>query len=373
MTRPHAVRPRPGGRRKVVVSAPARLHLGLLDLGGSLGRRFGSVGLALDAPRTEVIVEAVGADAGAPPARRGRTTRAADVARLAPGLTASLPEAEAAALEAKLAELVIRYRLAGLPAPDAVRVVLKAAPPAHVGFGSGTQLALALGTGLSRLAGYALDSTVLGPALRRGRRSGVGLAAFAGGGLIVDGGHPVYEPAESGGHVPPVLTQHPLPEAWRFVVVLSDGLRGLAGARELSAFQRLPPSSPERVGELCRRVLLQLLPAAIEGDLEAFGAAVTVIQQLVGDEAARAQGGRFASPLVAVAVATLLKLGAAGAGQSSWGPACYGIVGSQAAAERLAASMREWLAERGAAGQVFVAAADNLGARISDNADGVPR
>ncbi len=373
MTRLHAVRPRPGGRRKVVVSAPARLHLGLLDLGGSLGRRFGSVGLALDAPRTEVVVEAVGADPGAPPARRGKTTHAADVARLAPALAASLPEAEAAALEARLAQLIIRYRLTGLPAPDAVRIVLRAAPPTHAGLGSGTQLALALGTALSRLAGHALDPTVLGPALRRGHRSGVGLAAFAGGGLIVDGGHPVGGPAESEGHVPPVLAQHPLPEAWRFVVVVADGLRGLAGTRELAAFKRLPPSSPERVGELCRRVLLQLLPAAIEEDLEAFGAAVTVIQQLVGDESAPAQGGRFTSPLVAGAVAMLLEHGAAGAGQSSWGPACYGIVGSEAAAERLAASMREWLGERGAAGEVFLAAADNQGARVSENADGVLR
>ena len=30
------------------VSAGARLHLGFLDLGGDLGRRFGSLGLAID-------------------------------------------------------------------------------------------------------------------------------------------------------------------------------------------------------------------------------------------------------------------------------------------------------------------------------------
>ncbi len=38
------------------VSAPARLHLGFLDLNGGLGRRYGSIGLALDAPATEVRV-----------------------------------------------------------------------------------------------------------------------------------------------------------------------------------------------------------------------------------------------------------------------------------------------------------------------------
>ena len=36
------------GLRRVAVQAPARLHLGFLDLNGSMGRRFGSVGLTLD-------------------------------------------------------------------------------------------------------------------------------------------------------------------------------------------------------------------------------------------------------------------------------------------------------------------------------------
>src|SRR5690606_26223985 len=36
------------------VSAPARLHLGFVDLNGSLGRRYGSLGLAAEAPETEI-------------------------------------------------------------------------------------------------------------------------------------------------------------------------------------------------------------------------------------------------------------------------------------------------------------------------------
>ncbi len=367
MSAPRAGRPRHAPGRTVRVSAPARLHLGLLDLEGSLGRRFGSLGLAIDRPRTEVAVEAA-----APPAETARAAgaargaRVADVVRLASELAARLPQPEVAALEGRLAELIVRYRVAGLPAPAAIRLTLEAAPPAHSGFGSGTQLALAVGTGISRLAGFALEPSVLAVALRRGRRSGVGIAAFAAGGLILDGGHPRVLGEEADGRVPPVLAQHPLPESWRFVVIVPDGLRGLAGTREAEAFRRVLPSSPERVGEICRRIVLQLLPAAVEGDLESFGAAVTVIQRLVGDEATPVQGGRFASPLVAQAVEALLAAGAAGAGQSSWGPACYGVVGSPEAADRLAEQMRGWLAERGAAGEVLVAACDNQGASISD-------
>ena len=45
----------PSGAVRVI--APARLHLGFLDLNGSLGRLFGSIGLAIDRPRTELVLK----------------------------------------------------------------------------------------------------------------------------------------------------------------------------------------------------------------------------------------------------------------------------------------------------------------------------
>src|SRR5262249_60551106 len=38
----------------VTVRAPARLHLGFLDLNGGLGRRFGSIGLAVNGPENSL-------------------------------------------------------------------------------------------------------------------------------------------------------------------------------------------------------------------------------------------------------------------------------------------------------------------------------
>ncbi len=40
----------------VSVAASARLHLGFLDMNGGLGRKFGGVGLALDAPATRLTL-----------------------------------------------------------------------------------------------------------------------------------------------------------------------------------------------------------------------------------------------------------------------------------------------------------------------------
>ncbi len=40
----------------VTVTAAARLHLGFLDMNGGLGRRFGSLGLAIDRPATRLTI-----------------------------------------------------------------------------------------------------------------------------------------------------------------------------------------------------------------------------------------------------------------------------------------------------------------------------
>ena len=42
----------------VTVTVPARLHLGFLDLNGGLGRRFGSIGVAISGPRTRITIRA---------------------------------------------------------------------------------------------------------------------------------------------------------------------------------------------------------------------------------------------------------------------------------------------------------------------------
>src|SRR5258706_14742504 len=39
---------------RVVVAAPARLHLGFFDPSGSLGRSFGGIGVVINGPQTEV-------------------------------------------------------------------------------------------------------------------------------------------------------------------------------------------------------------------------------------------------------------------------------------------------------------------------------
>ena len=109
-------------------------------------------------------------------------------------------------------------------------------------------------------------------------------------------------------------------------------------------------------------MLTGLLPALVERDLGEFGSALTRLQRLVGDAFAPVQGGTF-HPQAGPVVKAMLRLGAAGAGQSSWGPAVYGLVAGEPEADVLA---RRLEAELGGGLRAHVARFDNRGARVEE-------
>lgn len=309
----------------VTIGCGARLHLGFLDLNGGLGRRFGSIGLALEAPQTRLTLR-----------------RAA---------TASVRGPESARAGRYLATITAALGLA-----DAHALLIEAAMPAHAGLGSGTQLALAVASAVRRLHGLAPDLHADAARLGRGARSGVGIALFAAGGLVLDGGRGATDAP------PPLLARLPVPQDWRVLLLLDPARAGLSGAAERGAFAALPPMPAATAAELCRLTLMQALPALAEADLAGFGAAVTRLQHAVGDHFAPAQGGRFASARVAAALDRLAALGAVGLGQSSWGPSGFAFAPDADAAA--------WLRARLAAApdmpEVVICRARNCGAEITE-------
>ena len=308
----------------VRVEAPARLHMGMLDASGDGPRRFGGLGVAVTRPAA--IVEASPADE----------------------LSVEGPDGERA--------LAVARRCAdalGLTAGARVRVL--EAIPAHAGLGSGTKLALAVTAALSALAGRSPDPATMARLAGRGARSAVGLWTFALGGFVVEGG------VRRGSEQPaPLLTRHAMPDEWRCVLAIPAAEPGLSGGPEEVAFTELRPD-PGRSAEIAQLVLTGLLPALVERDLAEFGAALSRVQRLVGDAFAPIQGGTF-HPQSGALVDALLRCGAAGAGQSSWGPAVYGIVGSEQEGH---AVLRGLEAELGAGGRAEVVRFDNDGARVT--------
>lgn len=318
----------------VEVGCSARLHLGFLDLAFTLGRRFGSIGLALDRPRTRVVLRRACADDVSGP-ESARAARCLDLMR----------------------------RHLDLPGRHALHI--RCAIPAHSGLGSGTQLALAIAAALRGLHGLTPDPAGDARVLGRGARSGIGIGLFASGGLVVDGG-----PGPDGAP-PPILARMAVPEAWRVLVLLDRAREGLSGPQEKAAFAALPPMADAAAGLVCRLVLMQALPALAESDLPGFGGAVTRIQRIVGDHFAAAQGGRFTSPRVAAALETLEACGATGLGQSSWGPTGFAFVASAAEADRLSRELAR--AGRDESLDILVCRALNRGAEIVPGRDAEAR
>ncbi len=314
------------GEIAVRVSAPARLHLGFLDLAFDMGRRFGSLGLAIDWPVTVVEI--------AP----------------APRLIAKGPDAERA--RSTVATLAEKLRL------DAnVAVTVAQSIPAHSGFGSGTQLALATAAAFCTLHGLPFDARAIAALLARGGRTSIGIEAFAQGGVLLDGG------IGRAGGLAPLLARVPFPEEWRVLLVLDSSSAGLHGPAEGHAFREAAPFPPASADHLCRLALLKALPALSERDIDAFGGAVAAMQKVLGDHFAPMQGGgRFTSRKVEEAL-TILEAQGIGIGQSSWGPTGFAFLPSEAEALRL----RDALAMRFEDPDLafVVCRARNSGARIS--------
>ena len=163
--------------------------------------------------------------------------------------------------------------------------MVEAIPP-HVGLGSGTKLALAVAQALAALPGARSMRPALAQAAGRAARSAVGMWTFALGGLVVEGGVRRTRAAGAAAGASRAARRVAV------VLVVPEAEPGLSGGAEAEAFARLVPSA-ERSATIAQLVLTSLLPALVERDLEEFGAALTRVQQLVGDAFAPVQGGRF--------------------------------------------------------------------------------
>jgi beta-RFAP synthase len=314
---------------KVYVIDPARLHMGFIDLSGSLGRHFGSIGVALNEHATRLSVTHAGQR------------------------TITGPSAQRA-------EYCLTMLCKALNVSDKVNINIEAAIPEHVGLGSGTQMSLAIGSALNALYCLGLSVREIASVMDRGLRSGIGIGVFEQGGLVVDGGR--------GEHtiIPPVLVHFDIPSEWRFILVFDQRGQGLHGQQEVQAFKKLPPFPQQEAARLCYLLLMQGLPAVAENNIVQFGAVISQLQRSVGEHFAVAQGGVFTSPEVTKAMHWLEQQGAVAIGQTSWGPTGFCAIDGAALAQSITEYARQTFAHvdnlsfvtasvRNRGGEVFVA------------------
>ena len=320
----------------IKVVSPSRLHLTLIDLNAELGRVDGGAGITLESPGMELLAaEADNVEIVGDSLLAGKMRKAAD---------------------------------ALLPAGKGIKLQINDSLPDHVGLGSGTQAALSAAAAINKIYGLGKSIRELAIAVGRGSTSGIGVAAFENGGIILDGGHKfkdkcAFSPSAAS-HVPPgpVLFRRDFPD-WPIVLAIPN-TKGVHDAEEVDIFKKYCPIPLAEVQEICHVILMQMLPALVEEDLESFGRAINHFQ-LVGFK--RREVELQPRPVLDI-MEYMRDNGASGSGISSFGPVVYGIVGSSGEGKRLQKEAQRMLDES-LGGKTLLTKAKNRGADIFGSPD----
>lgn len=316
------------------VTAPSRLHLGFMDLNGDLGRVYGSVGVALSNPRTEIVVE---------------TGHCLGV------------KSQDGNVKRKVLDSVTAFSQHYQIEPHVTIRVIRSIPE-HKGFGSGTQLSVAVAVALAHIFNIQASVYELASVMDRGARSSIGIWSFEHGGLIIDSGKKRLQSGAIAADLPKTILRYDFPDEWKLVIVVPQEKQGLSGEQEKKAIGFLHPSK-KISEEICRLVMMKLLPALIDKDIRSFGDALSQIDIKTGQFFEPVQGGIYSENLSYKLIDHLLASGAYGAGQSSWGPAVYGLA-SKGNAKDLAGCLQDYLYRHHIKGRVIIASGRNAGAAI---------
>jgi beta-RFAP synthase len=288
------------------IRTPSRLHFGLIAPAAKTGRRFGGAGLMIEKPGIEITLE---------PGRQW-------------SVTGPLAERGQAILK-RLLDTHLGTQV------EPHRVHIEHAAPEHMGLGTGTQLALAIARGLAEAA-HATDRSALelAPLVGRGQRSAIGTHGFDLGGFLVDAGRTGEE------EIAPLVAWIEFPREWSIVLILPHGQAGVHGLEERHVFEQLH-EVPGQTEALCRRVLLEMLPALEVGDFYGFAESIYEFNRAAGEPFAPAQGGIYATARTAMLIEHIRSLEVVGVGQSSWGPAVFAFAEDAEQARWIVRQVRE--------------------------------
>lgn len=321
------------------ITTPSRLHFTLIDMNGEMGRMDGSLGLAIREPGVTL--------------------------EFGPHAQTTVRGGSPAEREAVLAEIAACGRI--LRVEPGVKIAIRRMIPPHQGLGSGTQTRLAVLNVLSQRFGLGHSPSQLGSMSGRGGTSGIGINAFEGGGILLDGGHAVHSQKESfapsrfasKAGQPPLLLRADFPQRWGIALFVPDRLQGLSGRDELDFMLANTPVPLGEVQATSHVILMGLLPALRELDLETFGACVSALQDVGWKK--RHWSRPDIAPLRAARSAFAAAGEIHGCGLSSTGATLFGFYDTSKLSDAEAAARLQSALGGGVPGQVACTRADNSG------------
>ncbi|MHA2231641.1 MAG: beta-ribofuranosylaminobenzene 5'-phosphate synthase family protein [Candidatus Hodarchaeales archaeon] len=333
---------------QVEVKTPSRLHFGLIDLSGELGRVDGGAGVALKAPSWHLTLSLY----------EDKTDSSGLIVK---GHQTSLAESIAYRYFERKGISILNCHL------DVQQAI-----PSHVGLGSKTQLCLALGSALEMISQRLSDKPPvhhIARLMQRGGTSGIGVNSFARGGFCVDCGHS-YGPGKekesflpsraSHATPPPVVLNAPFPEEWPIILAIPNVSLGVCGESEIAIFQKNCPLGSNDAETLSRTVLMQIIPSILEKDIEAFSEGLKTFQMIGFKKIEIFQQDSIVQELIGAAELA----GAAASGMSSFGPTTFCVVDSQKKAAEIRNLWQDTMNEK-MGGRTDITLANNTGADIS--------
>lgn len=238
--------------KKVEVSAPARIHLGLIDCGFATDRQYGGAGISIDGLFTKLTCR---------PSKNWEITfnELLDISQR------TVQEVDR--LLKQLDEFV-----------NPSSIVVESMAPEHSGFGSKTALLLSIAASVFTTDQKTINKDEIVKITRRGGASGIGVNSFWNGGLIVDGGHAipkndrVFTPSSCRipTQVPPIISSKEMPNDWKIALFYDPKTTKVEGEKEIQIFRENLPIENLQCLTTMALIFHGLLPSVHEHDLPSF-------------------------------------------------------------------------------------------------------
>jgi len=286
----------------LIISCPARLHLGLFSMNADMPRINGGIGFSIDAQ--QVQVEAKIDDVLHVQDDRNAGMGSSAIARLVEVLQ------KAASLHGL--EKQVLLRISG----DA---------DMHYGLGTGTSIALASLEAFFLLNDHKITKDELIRLSNRGGTSGIGIYTYFSGGLVIDlgrasdGKRPIPSSQQEGAFdLPLLLQQFPMPD-WEIGICTPSHIQPLTEAEEKTFFRQTCPIPEEEAYKALYYSVAGVYASAKDGDKKGFEIAVRALQKCAWKKAERQRHG----PELRAVENQLYELGASVVGMSSLGPSLF--------------------------------------------------
>ena len=271
--------------KSLTIIAPARIHIGFLDLEKKSMRKFGSIGLTISDFYYRIKIE--------------KFTKIEVIC-------------ENKLLKNKIINIIKKFQIKYPISKFKITVFEEI--PIHNGLGSGTQLALSLGYLISKFNNLSISVDQISKFLNRGLRSGVGIQSFKKGGFNIDVGKLV------GSSSPPLnILNLKWPREWKILLILDKNIMGVHGKKEIEEFKELQEINVNQANLNYKALVMNIVPGLLEKNFNEFSKGVRIIQ----DNMSRIfHGGvnKFASKNVEKIFSNLKNNRIKSFGQASWGP-----------------------------------------------------